>query len=232
MLRTVVSRALASRAPAAARAGGNTAWRHTRLMSTEEEPATLAAGAEGEEGEFAPSDEIKFESSEPRYMTTLTFSEAGLQAMIKKDIDREKVRPQTREFGGIHRSRRAIPEPRSVYAKFHVVRQHSPETHHVAPVSQTQSAAKIIGLLGGRLQSYHVTTTGDANAVVTYTFPKNHNVQTLLYTLMASGSYSKQRTVKLMTWEDAAMSLKQSRAIYANGGVSCNLSLAVPKVDV
>ena len=119
MLRTVVSRALASRAPAAARAGGNTAWRHTRLMSTEEEPATLAAGAEGEEGEFAPSDEIKFESSEPRYMTTLTFSEAGLQAMIKRDIDREKVRPQTREFGGIHRSRRAIPEPRSVYAKFH-----------------------------------------------------------------------------------------------------------------
>ena len=100
------------------------------------------------------------------------------------------------------------------------------------PVSQTQSAAKIIGLLGGRLQSYYVTTTGDANAVVTYTFPKNHNVQTLLYTLMASGSYSKQHTVKLMTWEDAAMSLKQSRAIYANGGVSCNLSLAVPKVDV
>jgi hypothetical protein len=46
---------------------------------------------------------------------------------------------------------------------------------------------------------------------------------------MASGSYSKQHTVKLMTWEDAAMSLKQSRAIYANGGVSCNLSLAVPK---
>lgn len=111
MLRTVVSRALASRAPAAARAGGNTAWRHTRLMSTEEEPATLAAGAEGEEGEFAPSDEIKFESSEPRYMTTLTFSEAGLQAMIKKDIDREKVRPQTREFGGIHRSRLASTSP-------------------------------------------------------------------------------------------------------------------------
>ena len=182
MLRTVVSRALASRAPAAARAGGNTAWRHTRLMSTEEEPATLAAGAEGEEGEFAPSDEIKFESSEPRYMTTLTFSEAGLQAMIKKDIDREKVRPQTREFRGIRRSRLAIPEPRSVYAKFHVVRQQTPETH-VAPVRlPTQSAAKIIGLLGGRLQSYHVTTTGDANAVVTYTFPKNHNVQTLLYT--------------------------------------------------
>jgi len=128
MLRTVVSRALASRASAAARAGGNTAWRHTRLMSTEEEPATLAAGAEGEESEFAPSDEIKFESSEPRYMTTLTFSEAGLQAMIKKDIDREKVRPQTREFGGIHRSRRAIPEPRSVFPKFHVVRQHTPET--------------------------------------------------------------------------------------------------------
>jgi hypothetical protein len=26
-------------------------------------------------------------------MTTLTFSEAGLQAMIKADINREKVRP-------------------------------------------------------------------------------------------------------------------------------------------
>ncbi len=128
MLRTVVSRALASRAPAAARAGGNTAWRHTRLMSTEEEPATLAAGAEGEEGEFAPSDEIKFESSEPRYMTTLTFSEAGLQAMIKKNIDREKVRPQTREFGGIHRSRSPSPDP-DPQNFTHVARQHTPVTH-------------------------------------------------------------------------------------------------------
>ena len=231
MLRTVVSRALASRAPAAARAGGNTAWRHTRLMSTEEEPATLAAGAEGEEGEFAPSDEIKFESSEPRYMTTLTFSEAGLQAMIKKDIDREKVRPQTREFRGIHRYRLASP---GAPIRERKISRRSPTNTRDSRRARlpTQSAAKIIGLLGGRLQSYHVTTTGDANAVVTYTFPKNHNVQTLLFTLMGSGSYSKQHTVKLMTWEDAAVSLKQTRAIYANGGVSCNLSLAVPKVDV
>ena len=86
MLRTVLSRALASRAPAVAtRAGGFTSWRGTRQMGTAD------LGAEAEEGEFAPSDEIKFESSEPRYMTTLTFSEAGLQAMIKADIDREKV---------------------------------------------------------------------------------------------------------------------------------------------
>jgi hypothetical protein len=88
MLRTVLSRALASRAPAVAtRAGGFTSWRSTRQMGTAD------LGAEAEEGEFAPSDEIKFESSEPRYMTTLTFSEAGLQAMIKADINREKVRP-------------------------------------------------------------------------------------------------------------------------------------------
>ena len=88
MLRTVLSRALASRAPAVAtRAGGFTAWRRTRQMGTAD------LGAEAEEGEFAPSDAIKFESSEPRYMTTLTFSEAGLQAMIKADINREKVRP-------------------------------------------------------------------------------------------------------------------------------------------
>lgn len=88
MLRTVLSRALASRAPAVAtRAGGVTSWRRTRQMGTAD------LGAEAEEGEFAPSDEIKFESSEPRYMTTLTFSEAGLQAMIKADINREKVRP-------------------------------------------------------------------------------------------------------------------------------------------
>ena len=88
MLRTVLSRALASRAPAVAtRAGGFTSWRRTRQMGTAD------LGAEAEEGEFAPSDEIKFESSEPQYMTTLTFSEAGLQAMIKADINLEKVRP-------------------------------------------------------------------------------------------------------------------------------------------
>ena len=64
---------------------------HAASMALRSHAATPLRAAEAEEGEFAPSDEIKFESSEPRYMTTLTFSEAGLQAMIKADIDREKV---------------------------------------------------------------------------------------------------------------------------------------------
>ena len=85
--------------------------------------------------------------------------------------------------------------------------------------------AKLIGLLGGRLQSYYVTTTGDANAMVIYTVPKNHDVQTLVYTLMGSGSYVKQRTVKLMTWQDAANSLRAGRNLYTKGGVTCNISL-------
>jgi len=132
---------------------------------------------------------------------------------------------------GVCRHRPSLHTPRTDRKHFSSPKQskHQSLDPPPSPTNTTQSAAKIIGLCGGRLQSYHVTTTGDANAVVSYTFPKNHNVQTLLYTLMASGSYSKQHTVKLMTWEDAAMSLKQSRAIYANGGVSCNLSLAVPK---
>jgi hypothetical protein len=55
--------------------------------------SSLASGAEGEEGEFAPEIvEVVFESSAPTYMTTLTFSEKGVQAMLKQDIDREKVR--------------------------------------------------------------------------------------------------------------------------------------------
>lgn len=89
--------------------------------------------------------------------------------------------------------------------------------------SSSQSAAKIIGLLGGRLQTYYVTTTGDANAVIVYTFPKNHDVQTLLYTLMASGSYKQQNTVKLMRWADASQSLRVSRNLYARDGVSCKI---------
>lgn len=52
----------------------------------------LAEGAEGEEGEFAPElAEVEFEKGSPTFMTKLTFSEKGLQAMIKADIDREKV---------------------------------------------------------------------------------------------------------------------------------------------
>ena len=78
--------------------------------------------------------------------------------------------------------------------------------------------------MGGRLQTYHVTTTGDANAVIVYTFPKNHDVQTLIYTLMASGSYKHQNTVKLMRWADAAQSLRVSRNLYARGGVSCKIN--------
>lgn len=59
--------------------------------STPKSFATLAEGAEGEEGEFSPDAEVKFESNEPTFMTTLTFSEQGIKAMIEKDIDREKV---------------------------------------------------------------------------------------------------------------------------------------------
>lgn len=69
--------------------------------------STLAAGAEGEEGEFAPVAEVAFESSEPTFMTTLTFSEKGVQAMLREDIDREKVRDAHT------RTRTAKPETRA-----------------------------------------------------------------------------------------------------------------------
>jgi len=54
--------------------------------------ATLAQGAETEEQEFSPDAAVAFEAAEPTFMTTLTFSEEGVKAMIDKDIDREKVR--------------------------------------------------------------------------------------------------------------------------------------------
>jgi hypothetical protein len=56
-----------------------------------------------------------------------------------------------------------------------------------------QATAKVVALLGGRLESYYVTSTGSASVVMTYTVPKNHDVQTLLFTLMGCGSY-KART--------------------------------------
>jgi uncharacterized protein with GYD domain len=87
-----------------------------------------------------------------------------------------------------------------------------------------QSAAKLIGLLGGRLESYHVTTTGSSNAVIIYKFPKNHDVQTFIYSLMASGSYKEQHTTKLMRWGDAANSLRVSRKLFEKGGVSCKIN--------
>ena len=64
-------------------------------------------------------------------------------------------------------------------------------------------------------------TAGDANAMIIYTVPKNHDVQTLVYTLMGSGAYVKQTTTKLMTWSDAAMSLRAGRNLYSNKAVSC-----------
>lgn len=97
-------------------------------------------------------------------------------------------------------------------------------THLLPSNNEQQSVAKIIALLGGRLQSYFVTTTGDANAMLIYTVPKNHDVQTLVYTLMGSGSYTKQSTTKLMAWKDAANSLRASRSLYSMGAVSCNIS--------
>ena len=54
--------------------------------------STLAQGAETEEQEFSPDAAVAFEAAEPTFMTTLTFSEDGIKAMIDEDIDREKVR--------------------------------------------------------------------------------------------------------------------------------------------
>jgi hypothetical protein len=42
--------------------------------------------------------------------------------------------------------------------------------------------------------------------------------------MTGSGSYTNQNTTKLMTWSDAANSLRASRNLYAKDGVSCNLS--------
>jgi hypothetical protein len=86
LLRTALGRALLAR-PVVARAAA------TRAYCA---PTTLAEGAETEEGEFSQHTdaEVAFEVSEPTFMTTLTFSEAGVKAMIDKDIDREKVRAE------------------------------------------------------------------------------------------------------------------------------------------
>eukprot|EP00227_Mantoniella_beaufortii_P016362 CAMPEP_0197575056 /NCGR_PEP_ID=MMETSP1326-20131121/591_1 /TAXON_ID=1155430 /ORGANISM="Genus nov. species nov., Strain RCC2288" /LENGTH=177 /DNA_ID=CAMNT_0043137755 /DNA_START=33 /DNA_END=566 /DNA_ORIENTATION=+ len=164
-------RALARPHLAAASAGGVASSVKSRGYSA-------SLGAEEEEGEFAPVPE-EFVPAEPLFMTTLTFSEHGIQAMLKKNINREK------------------------------------------------SVAKLIASLGGRLESYFVTMTGGSSAVMTYTFPKNHDVQTLVYTLMASGSYKDVSTTKLMKWSDAAVSIAASRKLYASGVVSCNISLEV-----
>ena len=86
LVRTALGRALLAR-PVVARAAA------TRAYCA---PTTLAEGAETEEGEFSQHTdaEVAFEVSEPTFMTTLTFSEAGIKAMIDRDIDREKVRAE------------------------------------------------------------------------------------------------------------------------------------------
>jgi hypothetical protein len=55
--------------------------------------SSLAEGAEDEEGEFTRKlNQGYFTPSNPTFMTMLTFSENGIIAMLKDDIDREKVR--------------------------------------------------------------------------------------------------------------------------------------------
>ena len=77
---------------AAASAGVASARSHASASSSS--VAFNALGAEAEELEFAPDDE-EFVAAEPLFMTTLTFSEEGIQAMLKKKMDREKVRTST-----------------------------------------------------------------------------------------------------------------------------------------
>ena len=196
--------------------------------------STLAQGAETEEQEFSPDAAVAFEAAEPTFMTTLTFSEDGIKAMIDKDIDREKVRVtsvaaarrRTRNARGAltfhppssRRPLRFVSSPNRLRER---IVNHS---NHSRALRVRQSAAKLIGLLGGRLETYHVTTTGSSNAVLVSRFPKNHDVQTLVYALMASGSYAAQTTTKLMRWSDAAMSLRAARNLYNRGGVSCKIN--------
>ena len=82
----------------------------------------------------------------------------------------------------------------------------------------------MIGLLGGRLETYHVTTTGSSNAVLVYRFPKNHDVQTLVYALMASGSYAAQTTTKLMRWSRRRHVAARGAQPLQPGGVGCKIN--------
>jgi len=89
VLRAVARRALAARAGVRAPVASSAPVAVLRVTRSQ---SSLAAGAEGEELDHAPEAEVAFDESLPVYMTTLTFSEKGVQAMLNRDIDREKVR--------------------------------------------------------------------------------------------------------------------------------------------
>lgn len=99
MLRTLARAALAGRPPVPRAAAA-------RLYAAPP-GSTLAEGAETEEDEFSPAEDVRFEPGEPTFMTRLTFSEEGIKAMIESEIDREKVRAERRE----RHSRRRDPPP-------------------------------------------------------------------------------------------------------------------------
>ena len=101
MLRTLARAALAGRPPLPRAAAA-------RLYAAPP-GSTLAEGAETEEDEFSPAEDVRFEPGEPTFMTRLTFSEEGIKAMIESEIDREKVRAERRE----RPSRRRDPPPRA-----------------------------------------------------------------------------------------------------------------------
>jgi hypothetical protein len=109
LFRTLAPMRLAARPPpgAAAAAAASSSRRFVHQ---------LFADAEGEEGEFAPAPELAFVPTEPTYMTTLTFSEAGVQAMLRAEPskDKEKVRSQLTESPCTRRySRREKQEHKS-----------------------------------------------------------------------------------------------------------------------
>ena len=84
--------------------------------------------------------------------------------------------------------------------------------------SQEKECARMLAQIGGTMRAYYKATTGEYDGVVVYSFPKNHDAHAFEQIVKSSGKIEKMYTTKLMTSEDAELTLKAAKELVDKYG--------------
>ena len=79
-----------------------------------------------------------------------------------------------------------------------------------------RTAVRIVESLGGKVESFFFTVTGDYDGMLVYSLPFNHDVKTFDLVAKASGAFESMRTTKLISSEDMFGCAQQAQEVCSH----------------
>ena len=79
-----------------------------------------------------------------------------------------------------------------------------------------RTAARTVESLGGEVESFFFTVTGDYDGMLIYSLPFNHDVKTFDLVAKASGAFKSMRTTKLISSDDMLGCAHQAQEVCSH----------------